>query len=188
MRTYKIVKDGQGSDGFLCPPGHWNHQYALHEYNGPRGRTVRGITGIQYALTEEADAAESVKSTVRRIMAAATLVCSEMYVRSVYGYFRHMYALESGSRDASDAVSDRTNSLPAERHLAVLCVREYFPEHAARVDLIEDAGHGYGSYPCVKCGERVQYEARIDALARVTSGHRWSYDPVCPADGGKHVN
>lgn len=190
-RTYKIVKDGQGSSGFLCPPGHPNHYYVLNEFNGPRGRAVQGISSIQYALRDEADASPLIKTQAERIINQARLICSEAWVRNVYGYFRNMYAHESGSRNASKAVSDKTNSLPPERHLAVLCIREYFPEHKPRVDLINDPGKGYGSWPCIKCGERVQYEARADAYAivktRVSGSGRtqWSYLTEC-AEGGAH--
>ena len=74
---------------------------------------------------------------------------------------------------------------PAEHHLGYLCVRSYFPDHTPRTDLITDPGKGYGSYPCDKCGKRVQYEARQDALAEVLPGGRWSVSTECPA-GGKH--
>ena len=78
-----------------------------------------------------------------------------------------------------------TLSLPPEHHLGYLCVREYFPDHQPRLNLIADPGHGYGAGTCSKCGQRVQYEARHDALCVVTSGARWRYDPDCPR-GGQH--
>jgi hypothetical protein len=79
-----------------------------------------------------------------------------------------------------------------ERHLAVLCIREYFPDHEPRLDLIANPGKGYGSYPCTKCGERVQYEARLDKLAVVTTrivpgeGTVWSRVAEC-SKGGDHT-
>jgi hypothetical protein len=90
-----------------------------------------------------------------------------------------------------------TNPKPAEpidpeRHLAVLCIREYFPDHTPRLDLIENPGKGYGAYPCVKCGTRVQYEAKKDAHAGVTTAisadgvTEWTYNVECPKGGG-HV-
>jgi hypothetical protein len=181
---YAISHDGHGSGGFMCPPGHWNHEYTLNGYYGGRRKAnADSISGIGYALEEDSGASESVKERVRRIMDAATLTDSDMWERSVYGYFRYSYAPENGDRNVSNAISDHSDSLPAERHLAVLCIREYFPDHEPRLDLIADPGKGYGSYPCVKCGERVQYEARFDALAFVKP--HGGYGTECPR-GGKH--
>jgi hypothetical protein len=78
-----------------------------------------------------------------------------------------------------------TPEFPPEHHLGYLCVKSYFPDHAARLDLIADPGQGYGSYPCVKCGTAVQYEAREDAYAEVLPGMRWRVSTECPA-GGTH--
>ena len=90
-----------------------------------------------------------------------------------------------------------TNPVPIEpidpnRHLAVLCVREYFPDHEPRLDLIVNPGKGYGSCPCTKCGETVQYEAKFDKLTKVTTriipgeGTKWTYQTECP-EGGDHT-
>jgi len=82
-------------------------------------------------------------------------------------------------------VTPDTLELLPERHLGYLCVQSYFPDHRPRTDLIADPGQGYGSWPCVKCGTRVQYEAREDAYAEVLPGARWRISIDCPA-GGKH--
>lgn len=76
------------------------------------------------------------------------------------------------------------------RQLAVLCIREYFPDHEPRLDLIDDPGKGYGAWPCTKCGEKVQYEARLNKWARVTTRMvgamtHWTRNPQC-AEGGDH--
>lgn len=191
MRTYRIAKDS-GTGGFMCPPGHWNHTYSLNEYSSPQGRVVQGISVIECALAEDAEVAPAIVATVQRIMANATLVESEAWVRNVYGYFKSMYAPESGDRNVSKAISDRTNALPPERHLATLYIREYFPDHKPRVDLILDPGKGFGNWPCDKCGNRVQYEAKFDAYAIVSTdiapgqGVHWQYGTECP-EGGKHT-
>jgi hypothetical protein len=80
-----------------------------------------------------------------------------------------------------------TLELPAEHHLGYLCVRSYFPEHTPRLDLIADPGQGYGSYPCVKCGKPVQYEARVNGFAEAEPSARngLNYVTDCPS-GGKH--
>ncbi|MGD6750386.1 hypothetical protein [Streptomyces sp. BH105] len=313
MRTYKIVQGQHGSGGFMCPPGYPNHTYSAHEFNGPRGRTVVGISSLEYLLTDEADAAPAVRERARKILESAKVAESEGWVRSVYGYFRNMYLPESGSLNASDLVShkpveivvrrtetflgvlgDRVQAeakeraeraseggaVPAgrnpkdfrrgnsmrgkrrgyevtakwdgstvyvyaladdgerydadhlddyasvlvdgftnvrrepmsddhagrvvadvvdvpspmdpQRHAAVATIRKYFPEHEPRLDLIEDPSKGYGSWPCTKCGERVQYEARYDKHTVVStrlSGSgitQWSYGLEC-TDGGPHT-
>jgi hypothetical protein len=71
-----------------------------------------------------------------------------------------------------------------EHHAGYLAVRRYFPDHQPRLDLIADPQYPGGT--CAKCGERVQYEARFDALAKVIPGHpRWAYVVDCPK-GGRH--
>lgn len=84
------------------------------------------------------------------------------------------------------------SSMPPERHAAVALIREYFPDHEPRVDLINNPGKGYGAYPCSKCGEVVQYEARFDAHAILHTrtipgkGTEVTYTTECKV-GGKHT-
>jgi hypothetical protein len=308
--VYKIVPGSAGS--FLCPPGHPNHTYHLEGKESPRHRTIVFSGGLDYALSDEFDGSDYTSQAVRKMMDEATMVESELWIRSVYGYFRTAYAPEAKpgekpDRNVSNAVyhspadiavkavrlmlerhyADRemVASLPGadenyrdgsrkpmrgarrgyevtatadgsevfvyaladdgsrygaldvlethalmlsatlsdvriepaqdrngkfipervratnpvkidpidpERHLAVLCIREYFPDHTPRLDLIDNPGKGHGSYPCTKCGEKVQYEAKFDKLTKVStrvSGGgmtHWSYDTECP-EGGDHT-
>lgn len=100
---YKIVPGSTGS--FLCPPGHPNHTQSLEGYESPRHRTVISGGALDSALADDFDGSDYIKDRVREIMDAATLVESELWVRSVYGYFRSMYVPESGSRNVSDLIS-----------------------------------------------------------------------------------
>lgn len=176
MPTFKIVEDGQGSGGFMCPPGHPAHTKSLQSL---RGKRELSTFSLMFAVEDDYVPAD-VKAQVRKLLAEAELVESELWVRNVYGYFSRMYVPESGERAAGGLVQADPDELPAERHAAVACIREYFPDHAPRVDLIKDSSYCYGQYPCVKCGERVQYEARLDALAVYDSG-----TADCPK-GGRH--
>lgn len=80
-----------------------------------------------------------------------------------------------------------------ERHAAVAYIREHFPAHEPRVDLIENPGKGYGSWPCTKCGEKVQYEAKFDAHTVVSTriipgeGTKWTYITECSAGDNHEV-
>jgi len=164
-QDYRIHSDPRESvGGFMCPPGHPNHTYSVHSYPSARARNADGYYSLDSILDADWVPAR-VRAQAQRIMDAAELVCSELWVRHVYGYFRNMYLSETGSRDVSDLVTDPANALPAGRHAAVALVRQYFPDHQPRVDLIADPRYGYGSYECVKCGVAVQYDASIDALA-----------------------
>ncbi|MFD6934688.1 hypothetical protein ACFWAP_00835 [Streptomyces goshikiensis] len=315
MRTYKIVRE-QAMGTFMCPPGFHGFTYSAHEFTGPRGQRVIGEYSLEYLLSGEADASEHIRKEAARLIGSVKPTESEGWVRSVYGYFKHCYVPESGSRNASDLIihnpaeivvdrafktldsgfahlreeakararraadgesvpsgknplsyrrgitmlygkrrgyevtakrdgstvyvyalgddgtrydaahlSDYAEVLGAdeqfhnvshqpmcdehagrivadvrdvplvmapERHAAVACIREYFPEHEPRLDLIADPSKGYGSWPCSKCGERVQYEAKFDAYAVVTtrlSGSgitQWFYGREC-TDGGAHT-
>jgi hypothetical protein len=160
-KKWHISDDGQGSGGFLCPPGHWNHRYML--WFGWQPQHAEFMGSIDYEGHGK-DLPGAIIARIARIKAEATLVPSEAWMRHVYGYFRNSYAPESGSRNVSDAVIPRKDDdlPPATRHLGCLMVKEFFPDHEPRVDLISGEVRGYGSYPCVHCGKRVQYEPRID--------------------------
>jgi len=212
---YTIKRDGQGSGGFLCPPGHPNHEYVLKGYYGGRVKRDADLyASIELALDPAEDIPESVREHARRIMSEANLVCSVAWVKSVYGYFRNSYSLDGADRNVSHAVIFRPGCRhverhrpckagpddgvhtganvpgwhkwdpaiipPAEHHLGYLCVKSYFPEHTPILDLIESGSpRGYGSYPCLKCDQRVQYEARYDAHVVYPRGVE------CPK-GGRH--
>lgn len=191
--VYKIVPGSAGS--FLCPPGHPNHTHHLEGFDSPRHRNVSFSGGLDYALTDEYDGSQAVKDRVRKMMDGAQLVASDMWIKEVYGYFRNCYSPDGVTRDVSKALIHRPATAPAidpARHLAVMLIRKYFPDHEPRHDLIADPGNGYGSHPCTKCGERVQYEAKYDRLAKVTTRMdgrgmtHWSYGTEC-TDGGQHT-
>lgn len=311
MYHYKIVKGSSSS--FLCPPGHPRHSWTLEGYETTRHRNPMSIGAVDDALADDFDGFDVIKDRVRKIFNEAELIPSEMWIRSVYGYFRNSYAPENLNRDVSKSITHNraeiaagatrqalaeyyseppfdtdetdgrgvtdpksyrdgskkpmraarrgweviakadgsevfvyaladdgtqygqlpileryaealegsgfadariepvknegdvfipervraTNPVPIDpiepnRHLAVLCIREYFPDHTPRLDLIENPGKGYGSHPCTKCGERVQYKAKFDKLTRVTTrirgygGTEWTYQTECP-QGGDHT-
>lgn len=316
MYHYKIVKGSLGS--LMCPPGHPRHSWTLEGHESTRHRNPMSIGAIDDALADDFDGSDAIKARVQKIFDEAELVCSELWIRQVYGYFRDSYAPEpkpgegydrnvshavthnraeiaagaarkaladyfseppydtdetngqgvtdpksyrdgsrkllraarrgwevtakrdgsevfvyaladNGSRYGSLPILERyaealedtgfadvriepvknepgvfvpervraTNPNPPEpidpaRHLAVLCVRGYFPDHEPRLDLIEDPGKGYGMYPCTKCGQKVQYEAKFDKLAIVLTkvvagrGTVWTYVTEC-AEGGDHT-
>lgn len=187
-------KDG-GSGSFLCPPGHPNHDYSVYVYYARTpGGTVNvakrsgGPDCIQSVDGTAADvrAPADVRAQAQRMLDTAKLRCSEAWVRNAYGYFRNSYSPDGRNRSVSDAIIYKVGRRPpAEHHLGYLMVREYFPDHRPRLDLIAKPGNGYGAWPCVKCGERVQYEARKDAWCKVISGAARTYEDRCPK-GGHH--
>ncbi|WP_189112229.1 hypothetical protein [Pilimelia terevasa] len=181
--------------GFLSPPGDPAHTYRVVTYAGPRSNKAIGLAGLSYA----ADAANSwipehVRRHAQQLIRDADRTPSELWVRHVYGYFRNMWTHDGRPwQSVSSLISGRPVDAPEDHHAACVFVRQFFPDHQPRTDLIADPGKGYGSCPCTKCGQRVQYEARHDVLCVVTtrltgSGITiWSYSSVCGA-GGKHEN
>jgi hypothetical protein len=182
---WRIDKDGQGMGGFLAPPGHPDHEYVVIGKR-PRAREADMMTGVGSVLDNPDQYPEHVVRMAQRVMDAAELRCSELWIRSVYGYFHTMYVPESGDRRAAYLLTDPKNTLPPERHAAVATIRQWFPDHEPRTDLIINPAGGYGLWPCIHCGLRVQYAARCDALAVVTPGAVWRYDTDCPDNAEGH--
>jgi hypothetical protein len=181
-RYFKVRRSGQG--GFMNPPGDPAHVFSVWEYKGPRmtGEPI-GMYSID-GLTED-DVPEMILVEVQAILEKAKRVCSDLWVRNVYGYFRNMWTADGQPWTSADQlISGRPDGAPDEYHAAVVFVRKWFPDHEPQVDLIRDPGHGYGSWPCIKCGTREQYEARKDALCVVHTG-TWNYNADCPG-GGRH--
>jgi hypothetical protein len=131
-----------------------------------------------YALDSDAEwIPVGIRTRAARMLTDAVRVESPAWVAMVYGYFRNMYARDGLMWTlASDLVQ---GDYPDEWHAGYVWVRKYFPEHVLRADLIRDPGKGYGSWPCVKCDQRVQYEARYDAHVVYPNG------ATC-TDGGRH--
>lgn len=306
---YKIVPGSSGS--LLCPPGHPALSWSLEGYESTRHRNPFSIGAIDNALADDFDGSDAIKARVRKIFDEAELVPSEMWIRSVYAYFRNSYAPENLDRNVSKAITHSraeiaaaaarkalaehfsvlpinvgagegvhnaesyrdgsakmmrgarrgwevtakadgsevfvyaltddgtrygslpilerymealedngfadariepvrneggvfipervraTNPAPVERidpnrHLAVLCIRKYFPDHEPRLDLIDHAPAKARAGKCTRCGERVQYEAKFDKFAKVTTRMdgtgmtHWTYGTDCPK-GGDHT-
>lgn len=96
--------------------------------------------------------------------------------------------VESGERVLSEysslnrgpiVTADDPRIVPTS-HLGYLYVRTHFPDHAIRLDLIENGG-GYGTKKCSKCDKTLQYEAKVDAFAEAITCRT-----ECPK-GGSHV-
>lgn len=186
--VYKIVK-GSGAGGFLHPPGDPAHTYSIVSYSSNR-RNARE-TGL-YTLDSTAEwMPQSIRDRAREILDHAKTTPSELWIRTVYGYFRNMWTADGVMwTNVVDLASFRPEGAPADWHAATVYVRKWFPDHEPRIDLIADPGKGYGSYPCDRCGKRVQYESRFDALAVVNteirgSGTNWTYELDC-IGGGQH--
>lgn len=185
----RVVKRSSGS--FLCPPGHPMLSHGIED--GPWDNPSL-IAGLDYALKNEyGDVPERIRAQVQKLYDEATWVESELWLENVYGYFRNCYAPENGDRNVSNCIVWREPKPakegeapeivpakpPAERSLAFLHIRQYFPDHRVRPDLL-DRKDLYGTKPCEKCGGRLQYEASVDAFAEAITARR-----ECP-EGGLH--
>lgn len=157
IERHRIIDDGNGMGGLMCPPGHVNHRYSyqVDRRSSNRGRWIESVLAPIGSIGE--DAPTVVRAEADQLIACQELVCSQAWVEYVYGYFRNCYF--PGSLDVRQMVDTGR----PEQHGGYLRVRKYFPDHSPRTDLIESGG-AYGSWPCRVCGERVQYEARIDAF------------------------
>lgn len=167
--VFRIVSDG-GTGGFLCPPGHPSHRYSIVEKSSDRWNAY--VCGT-YSLDSDCEwIPDGIRRRATQMLTEAKLVESPMWVANVYGYFRSMWSPDGRMwADTRELVLGKPDGeYPDEWHAGCVFVRKYFPDHAVRADLIRDPGKGYGSYPCAHCGERVQYEARHDALVIYPAG------------------
>jgi hypothetical protein len=155
----RIVPGSMGS--FLCPPG---HPMLFHHIEHGKKDDPNLMVGLDYALDESnIDVSNTLRARVRKMYDDAELVNSELWQRSVYGYFKNCYSPDGVDRNVSKCVIDNTDTRPPEHHLAYLTVRRYFPDAQPRVDLIASRGD-YGSKVCLDCGKTVQYEAQVDGF------------------------
>lgn len=176
LERHRIVDDGKGMGGGLCPPGHVNlrYTYEVWKRRSPRGRwrdEASSASVIGYALDGRWETPDAVQASVRELIAGQPLVYSEQWMRQVYGFYARCYfpsGVISGER------SERTGT--PEQHGGYLKVRQYFPDHEPRVDLIESGGD-YGAWVCQVCGCYVQYEPSVDGFS--VSGQRTT---VCVGD------
>lgn len=191
---YRFIKSrGNGSGGFLNPPGHPTHTWRVEEYTSARKNAkCTGVYSLEGVVSSEWIPAP-VRERAAKLLAETAVLESPLWVRQVYGYFRNMWTPDGTPWDnVSNLISGRPDGAPDDWHAAVVFVRKFFPAHEVRTDLIENPGKGYGSHPCEKCGQRVQYEEHLNALAVVTTSisgsgiTQWKYDEVCPK-GGPHV-
>jgi len=175
--VFIITQDG-GMGSFLCPPGDPMLRYSIIEKSS---KSWNARTDGMYALDTDAEwVSAGIRARAARMLAEAVRVESPAWVANIYGYFRNMWTVDGLMWTNTQAlVSGRPADVPDDWHAAAVFIRKYFPDHVTRVDLIRDPGKGYGSYPCVKCDQRVQYEARYDALAIYPHG-------VECAAGGQH--
>jgi hypothetical protein len=182
---YSIDRDGHGQGGFMSPPGHPNHVYTV-KGKRPRARDWDEITGIEYVLSNPDQYPATLVDQCRKIMDDAQLNISELWIRNVYGYFRNMWTRDGQMWTRTDDLdSAPQGACPPGRwdyHAATVFVRQWYPGHEAREDLIKDPGKGYGSYPCKHCDQHVQYEPRWDALAVYGSN-----GAECPVNGTHEV-
>lgn len=170
-------------------------------------RNPHTISSVDSAASEES--AEYLPTEIvrqaRRLLSTAQLIRSELWERQIYSYFKNCYSpdgierradrllivgmpwyVDKGSRYSSLNKSDEKLSatdprVTPEHHAAFLLVKSYFPEAEPRLDLIQDASGGYGQKACTKCGQALQYEAKVDAFAEAITARL-----DCP-NGGRHT-
>lgn len=188
--VYKIVR-GCGAGGFMSPPGDSRHMYSIQSYSSNRSNAR--MTG-SYAIDTDAEwIPVSVRERARKILTETSVTESELWIRYVYGYFKNSWTSNGQPWDNVDGLTfARPADAPLDWHAAVVHIRKWFPTHQPRAELIASPGKGYGSHPCDRCGECVQYEAHLDALAVVSTSMsgsgitQWSYVTECSA-GGHHI-
>lgn len=137
-----LVNSGMG--GFLNPPGDAEHSWSVAEYRGSRSSNYESMMSLRGALDCDWVPSE-VQCVARQKIAEASPQCTEEWLQSVYRHFRNCYSPDGENRNAGDCIvytmnprhaHETNNAQPYERSLAVLFVQKFFPDHEARMDLI----------------------------------------------------
>lgn len=143
----------EGAGGFLNPPGHPEHVYSVHGYRG-RSREASSITSLSAAVACEWVSDEA-RAEAKALLDAWTeanrgTTPPVAWVRSVLGYFRHMYRW----RDRADpkawhvsellADSKRDPVENADDHAGVNLIRRFYPEFTPTADDFAQARWGSG--------------------------------------------
>jgi hypothetical protein len=185
-----------GSGSAFDPPGYPTLSWSLYGWGSKSMATRWGTDGAKFigSIKElddgwvAEDAGPVLRARVRGMFErweAERGEPSELWVQSVYAHFRNCYSPDGADRNVSSCTIWKTGPRPpAESHLGFLFVREYYPDHQPRADLIANPVTTTGR--CVHCDQGVQYESRKDALCVAYRGGRWVYDETCPASESGH--
>ena len=126
-----------GMGGFLNPPGNAEHLYSISEERG--GHEVGSYSLGAAAQSDWLPA--TVRMRAQRKLEQRPGESSEQWIQSVYNYFRGCYSPDGIDRNASKCIIPKgDHAMPNEWHLAVLHIRQWFPDHEVRVDLIANNG------------------------------------------------
>jgi len=155
-RPITILMDDTGS--FLSPPNHPSHKYG-YAAGVEHGQGYQEYGSIDH-LHEEAQ-----KKNLQEVLAITNRIFDEwkqnklpedhqavqQWEAYVYAYFKNCYSRDGIERDTNKQIivekqpnnwtknypeTWTTKPQPPEHHLAVLAIRENYPEHKPRVDLI----------------------------------------------------
>lgn len=189
---WKVTAQSMGS--FLDPPGAPTHRFSVYGWTGwtgqdPKRRARSKPNEPDHSISlltalEEPEVDDTTKRLVQQLLDFSTIRDSEDWQAHVYGYFNHCYSPDGIDRNVTRCIVDRSDGLPAERHLGFLLIKTWFPNAVPRADLIESGGQ-YGTEKCVHCGERIQYEAKYDGWT--VFGQSGLGCPTAPEDtNGNH--
>lgn len=145
-KTGFICKDGascfylqqEGMGCFLNPPGDAEHKYSIIEERG--GHAV-GFYSLRSAI-KETWIPNRVNLLANRLIKKCHPVPDPLWIAEVYNYFENCYAPDDLDQSISNCIVDPMNTLPAERHLAVLHIREWFPDYPIRYEFLDGAPFG----------------------------------------------
>lgn len=125
---------GQGS--FLDPPNYPSHSYGI--VSRYRSQSIDSFA------SEHPEYATELAPFTRFDKLPENHPEVEKWIKYVYSYFKHSYSPDGSSRDVNNAVIDSKNSHPLNHHLGYLMVKQYYPNHQPRKDLISTEKSYYG--------------------------------------------
>lgn len=160
-RVQIVHESGSGMGGFLSPPGAAVHEYRIEEWRGSRSQEAETSMSIE-AINDEWSSwlPARIRNRARKILDSQAALCTDKWVESVYAYFRYCYSPDGEDRNVSNCLIVKPNTEkdvqegfgyvmgifgrdgwvelppPPDTHLAVLFIRQYFPDHEPRTDLI----------------------------------------------------
>ena len=127
---------------FLEPPGHPTYKFAFCAgFDRGQGFQEYGSIDFLYERAKQHDLKNILAAVEPLVKFEALPLDNEKtveWIDSVYAYFKHCYSPDGVDRRADHCIVDHKDEQPPEHHLAVLHIKNYYPDYEPDPERIEN--------------------------------------------------